>query len=185
MVDKNINNNFVKTTLKDLIEIRSNIFSDKRGEFINAFRLESSNFRNSWGLRNIKQVNISKTVESGVIRGLHFQKDPNSEAKLVRCIKGIVWDVAVDLRKESKTYCKWFGLNLSPELGNSLFIPEGFAHGFQTLTKNCELLYIHSGNWVKESESGVRFDDPQLSINWPMKPTFLSERDMSLPFLAD
>ena len=118
-----------------------------------------------------------------MIRGLHYQSPPYEEAKLVRCLKGKVWDVAVDLRQKSITYGCWHAVELSPELGNAIFIPEGFAHGFQVLSPNSELLYIHSNIWVKDFERGIRFDDPVLAINWPLKPTEISKRDLSLPTL--
>ena len=137
----------------------------------------------SWGDRRIAQVNLSRTEEVGTIRGLHLQADPHSEAKLVRCLKGRVWDVAVDLRRDSSTYQQWHGLELSPLQGNALLIPEGCAHGFQVLEPGSELLYLHSGAWVPEAETGVRWDDTQLAIAWPLPVTDLSYRDRSLSFL--
>jgi len=131
---------------------------------------------------NLVQENISKSYK-GVLRGLHYQSDLYAEAKLVRCIKGEIWDVAVDLREHSTTFGSWYSTKLSPDKGNTLFIPEGFAHGFQVLRPNSELLYIHSNIWIKESENGIRFDDPSLAINWPLEPSNISSRDLSLPFL--
>ena len=121
----------------------------------------------------------------GTVRGLHFQTPPHSEAKLVRCLKGRIWDVAVDLRTESATYGQWQAIELTPELGNALLIPEGCAHGFQVLEPGSELLYLHSRCWVPDAESGVRWDDTQLSIDWPLPVADLSTRDRSLPFLSD
>ena len=137
----------------------------------------------SWGDRGIAQVNVSRTETVGTIRGLHLQAPPHSEAKLVRCLRGRVWDVAVDLRPDSATYCHWHAVELSSERANALLIPEGCAHGFQVLEPGSELLYLHSGAWVPEAETGVRFDDPQLAIPWPLTPRGLSERDLALPLL--
>ena len=174
----------VTTSINDLIEIHSQPFTDTRGFFLNAFREQESTFQKSWGGRSISQVNISHTKDVGVVRGLHYQKEPHSEAKLVRCLKGRVWDVAVDLRHQSPTYGQWHAIELSYELGNALLIPEGFAHGFQVLQPCSELLYLHSSHWVKESETGIRFNNPSLAINWPLPAEGISDRDLSLPFLA-
>lgn len=137
----------------------------------------------SWGNRGVAQVNISRTEAVGTVRGLHLQADPHSEAKLVRCLRGRVWDVAVDLRPDSATYTHCHSVELSPEKGNALLIPEGCAHGFQVLEPGSELLYLHSGAWEPESEIGVRWDDPQLAIAWPLPAADLSARDRTLPFL--
>ena len=139
----------------------------------------------SWGDRGIAQVNLSRTEAVGTIRGLHLQAEPHSEAKLVRCLRGRVWDVAVDLRTDSTTYGQSHALELSPDQGNALLIPEGCAHGFQVLEPGSELLYLHSGAWVPEAETGVRWDDPQLAIAWPLPVAGLSDRDRNLPLLAD
>ena len=138
----------------------------------------------SWGTRGIAQVNLSRSESVGTIRGLHLQALPHSEAKLVRCLKGRVWDVAVDLRTNSATRGQWHAVELTPERSNALLLPEGCAHGFQVLESGSELLYLHSGIWVPEAESGVRWDDPQLAITWPLPPKGLSDRDCSLPWLS-
>ena len=108
---------------------------------------------------------------------------PHSEAKLVRCLHGRVWDLAIDLRPSSPTHGQWHAVDLSPGAANALLIPEGCAHGYQVLEPGSELLYLHSGVWMPEAETGVRFDDPQLSIPWPLPPLGLSERDLALPLL--
>jgi dTDP-4-dehydrorhamnose 3,5-epimerase len=136
-----------------------------------------------WGVRPIAQVNLSRTEAVGTVRGLHLQAPPHSEAKLVRCLRGRIWDVAVDLRPGSATYGQWHAVELSPSAANALLIPEGCAHGFQVLEPGSELLYLHSGVWVSEAETGVRFDDRRLAIPWPLPPTGLSERDLGLPLL--
>ena len=166
-----------------MLELVTQPFSDQRGAFLNAFRGQDSAFAKAWGIRVIAQVNVSRTETVGTIRGLHLQAPPHSEAKLVRCLRGRVWDVAVDLRPDSATYCHWHAVELSSERSNALLIPEGCAHGFQVLEQCSELLYLHSGDWVPEAETGLRFDDPQLAIPWPLTPLGLSERDLALPLL--
>lgn len=171
------------TPIPGVVELMSHQFRDHRGAFQNAFRAQEPVFAEAWGDRAIAQVNLSRTEAVGAVRGLHLQAAPHSEAKLVRCLRGRVWDVAVDLRPESSSYGQLYGLELSPERGNALMIPEGCAHGFQVLEPGSELLYLHSGAWVPEAETGVRYDDPQLAISWPLLPLGLSERDLALPLL--
>ena len=166
-----------------LFELASQPFSDSRGTFLNLFRAQEPAFKEAWGYREIAQVNLSRSENVGTVRGLHMQAPPHSEAKLVRCLRGRVWDVAVDLRVDSSTYGRWQGFELSPEAANALLIPEGCAHGFQVLEPSSELLYLHSGAWVPEAETGVRFNDPQLDIIWPLPPLGLSQRDLTLPLL--
>jgi len=137
----------------------------------------------SWGDCGIAQVNLSRTEAVGTIRGLHLQVFPHFEAKFVRCLRGRVWDVEVELRPGSPTCGHWHAVELSAEEGNALLIPEGCAHGFQLLEPCIVLLYHHSGDWVPEAETGIRFNDPKLAITWPLPPTGLSERDLALPLL--
>jgi dTDP-4-dehydrorhamnose 3,5-epimerase len=174
-----------RTPIHGVFELVSQRFVDARGAFLNAFRAQEEAFMGSWGDRDIAQVNLSRNEVVGTIRGLHLQAEPYSEAKLVRCLKGKVWDVAVDLRRDSTTFGQWHAAELTPERSNALLIPEGCAHGFQVLEPGSELLYIHSGAWVPEAETGVRWDDPQLAIAWPLPPTELSKRDRNLPLLLD
>jgi len=171
------------TTIAGVLELVGQPFADYRGAFLNAFRAEESSFAQAWGNRPIAQVNLSRTDRISTIRGLHLQAPPHKETKLVRCISGRVWDVAVDLRSSSATFGNWHAVELSPGSSNALLIPEGCAHGFQVLEASSELLYLHSGSWVLEAETGVRFDDPQLAITWPLTPSGLSERDLALPLL--
>jgi dTDP-4-dehydrorhamnose 3,5-epimerase len=171
------------TPIEGVLELRSQPFADHRGAFLNAFRAAEPAFQEAWGERGIAQVNLSRSETVGTIRGLHLQAPPHSEAKLVRCLRGRVWDVAVDLRPGSATWGCWHAVELRPERGNALLIPEGCAHGFQVLEASSELLYLHSGAWVQEAETGVRFDDPQLAIQWPLPPLGLSGRDLGLPLL--
>jgi dTDP-4-dehydrorhamnose 3,5-epimerase len=171
------------TPIEGVLELRTQPFADHRGAFLNAFRAAEPAFQEAWGQRAIAQVNLSRSEAVGTVRGLHLQAPPHSEAKLVRCLRGRVWDLAVDLRPDSATWGRWHAVDLSPDQGNALLILEGCAHGFQVLEASSELLYLHSGGWVPEAETGVRFDDPQLSIPWPLPVTELSDRDLSLPFL--
>lgn len=173
------------TSIPGVFELHTQPFADHRGAFLNAFRAQELAFMGSWGDRGIAQVNLSRTEVVGTIRGLHLQRDPFSEAKLVRCLRGRVWDVAVDLRQDSATYGRWHAVELSPEQSNALLIPEGCAHGFQVLEPASELLYLHSGAWEPEAETGVRWNDPRLAVAWPLPAADLSDRDHDLPFLPD
>ena len=173
------------TPIDDVFELRAQPFADNRGAFVNAFRAQEPAFTDSWGERAIAQVNFSRTEAVGMIRGLHRQAEPHSDAELVRCMRGRVWDLAVDLRAGSNTYGQWHALELSPHKGNAMLIPEGCAHGFQVLEPGSELLYLHSGAWVPEAETGVRWDGPTLAIAWPLPPAGLNDRDRNLPLLAD
>jgi dTDP-4-dehydrorhamnose 3,5-epimerase len=171
------------TPISGVLELVGQPFSDHRGAFLNAFRAQELAFAQAWGDRAISQVNLSYTETVGAVRGLHLQAPPHSEAKLVRCLQGRVWDVAVDLRPGSITCGQWHAVEMSPGAANALLIPEGCGHGFQVLEPGSELLYLHSGAWVPEAETGVRFDDPQLAIHWPLPPLDLSGRDLGLPLL--
>ena len=159
------------TPIAGVYELLGHPFVDNRGAFMNVFRACEDAFMVSWGSRRIAQVNISRTNTVGAIRGMHLQAPPHSEAKLVRCLRGRVWDVAVDLRRGSASYGKWHSVELKPDQANALLIPEGCAHGFQVLDPDSELLYLHSDVWVPEAETGVRHDDPQLAISWPLQRT--------------
>ena len=150
---------------------------DSRGSFSRFFSAEE--LKEILGQRNVVQINHSYTAKKGSIRGMHFQRQPHAEAKIVRCIRGRVWDVAVDLRPSSPSFLKWHGVELSAEAANFYLIPEGCAHGFQTLTDDCELLYLHTASYAPQSEGGVSFDDPKLGIKWPLPAIELSERDLN------
>ena len=135
--------------------------------------------------RPIVQVNHSVTAQIGAIRGMHFQQAPVLEAKWVRCIRGRVLDVAVDLRRGSPTFLHHVAVELSAEAANLFFIPEGCAHGFQVLEPDSELLYLHTAPYAPASEGGVRWDDPAIGIDWPLPPTDISPRDLNHPLLTD
>lgn len=127
--------------------------------------------------KHIVQVNHTLTRQRGAVRGLHFQRPPHAEAKLVSCLRGEVFDVAVDLRAGSPTFLQWHAETLSGENGRMLYIPEGFAHGFQALTEDCEMFYLHTAAYAPEFEGGVSPLDPRLAIAWPLAMTSLSDRD--------
>lgn len=129
------------------------------------------------------QANISSNVAAGTLRGLHFQREPHAEVKLVRCIKGAIYDVIVDLREGSPTRYRWFGIELSEDNGLAVYVPEGFAHGYQTLTDGAAAFYFVSAFYAPESEGGLRFDDPRLAVNWPRAVTELSKKDATWPLL--
>lgn len=123
------------------------------------------------------QLNHSFTAEKGTIRGLHFQLPPYSEIKLVKCIAGAIFDVVVDVRKNSPTFLQWFGAELTARNKSMMYIPEGFAHGFQTLTENCEIIYHHSALYAPNAEAGLRYNDPILNIKWSLPAINISARD--------
>jgi dTDP-4-dehydrorhamnose 3,5-epimerase len=173
---------FVETPLKDAFIIHLNPFVDERGGFTRLFC--ENELKGGAGFdKKIVQINHSFTKQKGSIRGLHFQLPPHSETKIVKCIRGQVFDVMVDMRPNSSTYLRWHSVILSPEANNALLIPEGFAHGFQTLKANSELLYFHTAFYTPNTEGGLRYDDPTLNIDWPLPITKVSERDKKLPLL--
>jgi dTDP-4-dehydrorhamnose 3,5-epimerase len=137
------------------------------------------------GAQVLRQVNHTVTLAVGTVRGLHFQYPPHAEKKIVSCLRGQVLDVVVDLRQGSPTFLQHHTEVLSAENFTSLFIPEGFAHGFQTLTPDCEMLYFHTADYHPEAEGGVHALDPQCAITWPLPIAELSERDRNLPLWSD
>lgn len=172
----------VETLLPGLWEIETAPRGDTRGRFTRLFCTEAFALIRK-ELRFV-QVNHSLTALRGTVRGLHFQRAPMADSKLIRCLRGAVFDVAVDLRRGSPTFGKWHGVELSAGNDRQVFIPEGFAHGFQALTDDAELLYQHTAPYAPSSEDGVRYDDPALAIGWPLPVTMVSDRDLSLPTLA-
>ena len=169
------------TPLQGLYEIRMATSADARGRFSRLFcEQEYATIRP--GL-HFTQVNQSVTTERHTVRGMHYQKPPAAEAKLIRCLRGRVFDVAIDLRHGSPTFLHWHGVELSEANGLAVFIPEGFAHGFQTLTDDAELLYLHTAPWTPALEAGLRHDDPRLAIAWPQPVPVCSDRDRSYPLI--
>jgi dTDP-4-dehydrorhamnose 3,5-epimerase len=154
---------------------------DERGFFARSFCQDE--FRRQ-GLRpEIAQCNVSWNRKRGTLRGLHFQAAPHEEAKVVRCTRGAIWDVVVDLREGSATRLRWHAAELSAENRRALYVPEGFAHGFQTLSDDSEVLYQMSESYYPELARGVRWDDPRLGIKWPLPDPIVSERDRSYALL--
>lgn len=134
---------------------------------------------------NWVQINNSLSKTVGTLRGLHFQREPNAEVKLVRCLRGAIWDVVVDIRESSKTYGKWFGNELSEDNRTMMYVPKGFAHGFITLKPDSEILYLVSDYYSSNLEGGLIWNDPNVDINWPIKPSLISEKDIKADFLND
>lgn len=168
--------------LSGLYGIERQCFTDQRGFFCRLFSADEL-AATGWQ-KPVRQINHSYTAKSGVVRGLHYQKPPHAEMKLVSCIRGSVWDVVVDLRIDSPTYLRWHAAVLSAENSQALLIPEGFAHGFQTLVENTELLYCHSENYHPESEAGLHPLDPFLAIPWPRPVSELSDRDAQHAYIS-
>jgi dTDP-4-dehydrorhamnose 3,5-epimerase len=171
---------FAATPIPDLWIAQLELRQDDRGYFARAW-CEREFAGIAPGFRPV-QVNVSQNAKKGSLRGLHLQTEPFGEAKLIRCCRGSLWDVAVDLRPASRTFKKWFGITLSPETHNMIYIPKGFAHGFQTLEDDTEILYFMSEFYHPEASTGFRWDDPAFSIDWPLKEKIMSERDQNLGY---
>lgn len=166
----------IKTKLDGVLIIEPKVYGDERGFFFESFNHQL--FENAVG-HHVKfvQDNHSKSSK-GVLRGLHYQSTPHEQGKLVRCVVGEVYDVAVDIRKESVTFGQWVGVNLTAENKRQLWIPEGFAHGFLTLSDTAEFLYKTTSYYCPSHEKSIRWDEPKLSIEWPSMSNFiLSEKD--------
>lgn len=171
------------TAIADVMLVDTFPRQDHRGAFARLYcDLELSPIV---GTRRIVQINHSHTTTVGAIRGMHFQYPPNAEMKLVRCLKGRVWDVAVDLRLNSPTFLKWHAEELSPQNARMMVVPEGCAHGFQVLDPGSELLYLHTAFYTPQAEGGVRHDDPCLAIAWPLPAADISQRDAGYPLIGD
>jgi len=174
---------FRETKIRGLYIIEPELKVDKRGYFSRVFcKKEFAKIGLNFG---IVQVNRSLNLKKGTLRGMHFQKPPKAEDKIIQCIKGIVYDVAVDLRENSPTYGHWAAVELSEKNKRMFLVPKGFAHGFQTLTDNCEVLYFTSEFYSPEYESGIRWNDPFFNIKWPIKPTNISEKDKNWPLIEE
>lgn len=171
---------FKKLEIPNVILIEPQLFSDKRGFFYEFFK--EADFL-SYGITvRFIQENFSHSIK-GVVRGLHFQKNPRAQAKLVTVIKGKIFDVAVDIRKNSPTYGKWVGEILSEENHRSLYIPEGFAHGFCVLSDEADVLYKVSDEYSPENDRGIIWNDPTINISWQIEKPIVSEKDNQLPLL--
>ncbi len=171
-----------ETKINEIKIIEPKVFGDARGFF-----MESWNKKDFAQVTNINFVQDNQSrSKKGVVRGLHFQLPPHAQAKLVRCVVGSIFDVAVDIRRSSPTFGQWVGVELSAENKKQLWIPEGFAHGFVALTDYAEVFYKTNEYWHKESEGSIRWDDPTLNIQWPLDVNpCLSEKDAAAPFFKD
>lgn len=172
---------FTKTKIKGVYLIDLEPRLDGRGYFTRVFAGEE--LKKQGISYKIVHINRSLTEKKGTIRGLHFQKKPYQEEKIVQCLQGSIWDVALDLRKKSPTYGKWFGQILTPENKKMLLIPKGVAHAFQTLEKNTVVEYFVSEFYSAQHESGVRWNDPLFKIKWPVKKVSVSEKDGNWPYI--
>ena len=171
------------TAIAGLMVVTRMRLGDDRGSLTRLFcaeELQAAGWR-----QPVSQINHTMTVAAGTIRGMHYQSPPWSDAKLVSCLHGSVWDVAIDLRADSPTFLQWHAEELSESNQRSLLIPSGFAHGYQTLSADCELIYLHSEAHHPEAEAGLNAADPKLSIPWPLEAFRRSDRDLRLPMLDD
>jgi dTDP-4-dehydrorhamnose 3,5-epimerase len=169
------------TPIADLKIVERRQMGDERGFLARLFcaeELAAAGWR-----KPVAQINHTSTQQQGSVRGLHFQHPPHAEMKLVSCLRGAIWDVAVDLRVGSPTFLQWHAEELSAANQRALLIPEGFAHGFQTLCDACELIYLHSVAYSQTAEAGLHAKDPTLAINWPMAFSSFSARDAQQPML--
>lgn len=172
-----------KTKLEGVVIIEPEVFGDNRGFFMESWNKKKMA---EAGLDyDFVQDNHSKSAVKGTLRGIHFQKGDKAQAKLVRCVKGAVLDVAVDLRRNSHTFKQWVGVKLSEENKKQLLIPRGFGHGFVTLTDDVEFLYKADNYYAPEADAGIRWNDPEIGVEWGIENPILSEKDKKNPFLQD
>jgi dTDP-4-dehydrorhamnose 3,5-epimerase len=173
----------IPTELSGVMIIEPQVFEDGRGWFMEAYsRIKLDKL----GIDiEFVQDNHSLSIPKGTLRGLHFQNNPKAQSKLLRCTRGVILDVAVDIRQGSPTYKKWVGVELSAENKKQLFIPKGFAHGFVTLVDNCEVQYKVDEYYAPECDRGIRFNDPEIGVEWGVTDPVLSTKDSKSPLLKD
>ncbi|MBR1395977.1 MAG: dTDP-4-dehydrorhamnose 3,5-epimerase [Selenomonadaceae bacterium] len=172
-----------QTNLKGVIVIEPQVFGDERGWFMESWSKQK--YDSVLPHIDFVQDNHSYSAEKGVLRGLHYQIDPMAQAKLIRCTRGSIFDVAVDIRKNSPQYKKWTGVTLSADNKKQLFIPQGFAHGFLTLTDDVEVQYKADNYYAPHYDGNIRWDDPDIGIEWPFEPSILSDKDKNAPLLKE
>lgn len=173
---------FTETFIAGAYMIERTPFKDERGYFARCYC--EKEFQNAGIHVEFKQMNICENLQKGTLRGLHFQTGECAEDKVVSCLRGTVFDVCVDIRPESPTYCKYLACELSEDNGKMLYIPKGCAHGYVTLTDDCQLFYMMSEFYAPDFSAGYRYDDPAFAIDWPVKDgLILSEKDCKLPFI--
>jgi dTDP-4-dehydrorhamnose 3,5-epimerase len=173
---------FESTSLPGVLIIEPELKEDERGFLLRTYcesEFAARNLNTHW-----PQCNLTLTRKRGMIRGMHYQAEPKPEIKLICCVAGAVWDVLVDIRPDSPTFSKWEAFELSAANCRQLYVPGGYAHGFQCLTSDCQLFYQMSETYVPELARGVRWDDPKMSIPWPIPDFSLSGRDLNLPSLS-
>jgi dTDP-4-dehydrorhamnose 3,5-epimerase len=173
---------FTETPLAGAFVIDIEPIEDERGFFARTFCAEDFAARGLNG--QFVQANTSRAQHAGTVRGLHYQVDPAAEAKLMRCVRGAIFDVIVDMREGSATRGKWFGIELTPENRRALYVPEYFAHGFMSLMDGTEVYYKTSAAYNPNAERGLRYNDPSIGIEWPMQVASVSDKDMSWPAVA-
>jgi len=156
-------------------------FQDNRGFFTRTFC--EKEFGAHHLVQHFVQANHSGTFGKAVIRGMHYQLPPFAEVKLVKCLQGAIFDVIVDMRKGSPTFLQWYGTELTAENKRMMYVPEGFAHGFQSLTEHSEITYLVSGFYNREHERGVRYNDPAVNIQWPLPVSMVSDKDLQIPLI--
>ncbi len=171
---------FIHKKIEGLVEVRLKVHSDARGRFKRHFCRDA--FESAGLMTRVVQANHSVSLGRGTVRGMHYQASPSAEDKLVSCTFGRVFDVAVDLRPDSQTFLNWIAVELDDTV--SLHIPKGCAHGFQTLTEESHLVYLHSEFYAPEAERGVRHDDPSIGVEWPLEPINISERDRTFALIT-
>ena len=174
--------NVIETTLAGVLILEPKVFGDARGWFMESW--SKKKMEDAGIFVDFVQDNHSFSAEKGTLRGLHYQLNPMAQAKLLRVSRGIIFDVAVDIRRGSPTYAKWVGIELSAENHRQLFIPRGFAHGFITLTNDVEVLYKADNLYAPECDGNIRWDDPEIGIKWPIDPVVLSDKDAAAPLLV-
>lgn len=174
--------NLLPTPLAGLIVLERRPAGDHRGFFERVFCAEE--LHTLLNGKNVVQINHTLTVKRGTVRGLHFQHPPHAETKFVTCLRGEVFDVAVDLRQNSPTFLNWYAATLRADNFKTMVIPEGFAHGFQTLSDSCEMLYLHTATYQPSAEDGMHPQDPMLAIDWPEQIVEMSLRDANRAFLT-
>ena len=175
--------NIISTDVNDVVVIEPKVFGDNRGFFSPLF--EDKQFKAAGITEHFCRINNSLSATKGTIRGMHYQPPPFQEGKLLRVIKGAIWDVALDLRKDSPTFGKWAGATLTAENRSLFYVPPGCAHGFQTLADDTEIIYLCSNYYNPSIERGVRWDDPTFKIKWPLAPTIISDKDQKQKKTSD
>lgn len=174
---------YVQTQLRGAYVIEPEYIRDDRGFF--AYLFDADEARRHGLVIGLAQVKLSYNIRKGTIRGMHYQVPPAAEVKLVRCIRGAIWDVIVDLRPDSPTYLKHIGVELTAENRKALYVPRMFAHGYQTLADDTEVVYQVDEFYAPQHERGLRYDDPELGIEWPLPVSMISRKDQSWPLLKD